>query len=105
MRPRRKESIKVAKNDVMSVRVSKEDKTKYSAEAEQYGMNLSEYILYLLNHKEVNVVEGSSELVQAIYDLNCTLEKYGSSSDVSIDELRNLISGCVDKMNRFYERL
>lgn len=105
MRPKRKESIKVVKNDVMSIRVTKEDKAKYLTEAADYGMNLSEYVIYLLNHKSVNIVAGGSEIVKAMYDLNCTLNKSEADSNVSVDELRNSISMCVSKMNDFYENL
>lgn len=105
MRQRRKDSRKIAKDDVMTIRVSKEDKAKYSAEAISHGMNLSEYVLYLLRHKEINVIECGSEIVQAIYDLNCTMSRYGNSEEISIEELKNAISSCVNKMNNFYERL
>jgi len=105
MRQRRKGSRKIAKNDVMSIRVSKEDKAKYLTEATNNGMNLSEYILYLLRHKAINVIDCGSEIVQAMYDLNCTMNKYGSNDEVSVNELKNAISVCVNKMNDFYERL
>lgn len=95
MRPKRKESIKVVKNDVMSIRVTKEDKSKYSTEAQSYGMNLSEYVIYLLNHKAVNIVAGGSEIAKAMYDLNCTLSRFEAESNVSADELRISISTCV----------
>lgn len=105
MRQRRKGSRKIAKNDVMTIRVSKEDKVKYSTEAIGHGMNLSEYILHLLRHKAVNVIDCGSEIVQAMYDLNCTMSRYGNNEEVPIKELKNAISSCVIKMNDFYERL
>ena len=105
MRPKRKENIKAVKNDVMSIRVTKEDKAKYLTEAAGYGMNLSEYVIYLLKHKAVNIVAGGSEIAKAMYDLNCTLNKSEADSEVSVDELRDSISMCVSKMNDFYENL
>ena len=105
MRPKRKENIKAVKNDVMSIRVTKEDKAKYLTEAAGYGMNLSEYVIYLLNHKAVNIVAGGSEIAKAMYDLNYTLNKSEADSEVSVDELRDSISMCVSKMNDFYENL
>ena len=105
MRPRKKESIKVAKDEVITVRVSKEDKAKYSAEAENYGMNLSKYILHLLNHKKVNVIKGGAEIICAIYDLNCTISKYDLREDISVEELKNAMTTCIENMNRFYEHV
>lgn len=105
MRQRRNGSRKIAKNDVMSIRVSKEDKAKYSKEATDNGMNLSEYILYLLKHKAINVIEHASDIVQAMYDLNCTMNRYSNNEEVPVKELKNAISDCVNKMNDFYERL
>ena len=105
MRPSGKNNLKSVKNDVMTVRVSKEDKVKYSAEAESYGMNLSEYILYLLNHREVKVIEGGANIANAMYDLNCTMSKYRASDEVPVSELKNAMTTCIEEMNRYCENL
>ena len=105
MKPSEKKHLKSVKNDVMTVRVSKEDKAKYSTEAEKYGMNLSEYILYLLTHREVRVIEGGTNIANAMYDLNCTMSKYHASDEVPVSELKNAMTTCIEKMNRYCENL
>ena len=105
MRSKGKNNLKDVKSDVMTVRVSEKDKARYSAEAQSYGMNLSEYILYVLNHKEVKVIEGGARIAHAMYDLNCTMSKYQKSDEVPVEELKSAMTTCVDKMNRFCENL
>ena len=105
MRSKGKTTLKGVKNDVITVRVSEQDKARYSAEAQNYGMNLSEYILYVLNHKTIKVIEGGVNIANAMYDLNCTMSKYHKSEEVPVEELKNAMTTCVDKMNRFCENL
>lgn len=105
MRSKGKNNLKGIKNDVITVRVSEKDKARYSAEAQSYGMNLSEYILYVLNHKTIKVIEGGANIANAMYDLNCTMSKYQKNDEVPVDELKSAMTTCVDKMNRFCENL
>lgn len=105
MRLKGKNNLKGVKNDVITVRVSEKDKARYSAEAQNYGMNLSEYILYVLNYKTIKVIEGGANIANAMYDLNCTMSKYQKSDEVPVTELKNAMTTCVDKMNRFCENL
>ncbi len=89
------------KNVNINIRVSKEDKIKYAQEAEKLGMNLSKYILHLLEHKQVRVLEGGKELAQAIYNLNNTLNKSISYPSISVNKIREAVSNDVDKINKF----
>ena len=47
-------------------------------------MNLSKYVTYLLRNKEVTVIEGGKELVNAIYDLNNTLNQCSNNSAIPV---------------------
>ena len=101
MKPRGKNSTKATKDARIIIRVSKADKERYEAEAKSYGMKTSKYILYSVDHKAIPVVEGGTELAQAMYDLNCTLNKYEARDGVSSEELRRALATCVDRLNRF----
>lgn len=105
MRRQEKKEHKSVKNEVMTVRVSREEKAKYSAEAHRYGMNLSEYILYLMKHKELKVIEGGANIANAIYDLNCNISKYHENEEVPIMELKKAILTCIKEMNRYCENI
>lgn len=96
-----KNSTKSKKDSVITIRVSQADKERYEAEAKSYGMNTSKYFLYSVDHKAIPVVEGGTKLAYAIYDLNCTLNKYEARDGVSIEELRRALSSCVDRLNHF----
>ena len=101
MKHRAKNSTKTTKDSVITIRVSQADKERYEAEAKSYGMNTSKYILYSVDHKAIPVVEGGTELARAMYDLNCTLNKYEARDGVSSEELRKALATCVDRLNRF----
>lgn len=101
MKPRAKNSTKVIKDSVITIRVTQADKERYEAEAKSYGMNTSKYFLYSVDHKAIPVVEGGTELAHAMYDLNCTLNKYEARDGVSIEELRRVLATCVDRLNHF----
>ena len=105
MRPRRKNSTKATKDARITIRVTQADKERYEAEAKSYGMKTSKYILYSVDHKALPVVEGGTEIVRAMYDLNCTLNKYEARDGVSIEELRRALAACVDRLNYFCENL
>ena len=105
MRPRGQNTTKVAKDSRIIIRVSQADKERYEKEAKQYGMSTSKYILYSVDNKAINVIEGGTEIVRAMYELNCALNKKETHEDVSTDELRRALTSCVDKLNRFCENL
>ena len=105
MKHRAKNSTKTTKDSVITIRVSQADKERYEAEAKHFGMSTSKYILYLVDNKAINVVEGGAEIVRAMYELNCVLSKNEAREDISTDELRRALTTCVDKLNRFCENL
>lgn len=105
MRPRGQNATKVTKDSRIIIRVSQADKERYEAEAKHFGMSTSKYILYSVDNKVINVVEGGAEIVRAMYELNCALSKNEAREDISTDELRSALTKCVDKLNRFCENL
>lgn len=105
MRPRGQNTTKATKDSRIIIRVSQADKERYEKEATRYGMSTSKYILYSVDNKVINVVEGGAEIVRAMYELNCALSKHEAGKDLSTDELRRALTTCVDKLNCFCENL
>lgn len=94
---------KSIKNDVMRIRIAESDKVKYSQEAERYGMNLSEYVIHLLNHKGINIIEGGVEIANAIYELNKTLAKCMNYPNIPRATIEETIEKSIKKINMFME--
>lgn len=95
---------KTAKNSNINIRISNEDKLKYVQEAKNLGMDLSKYIMYLLAHKEVRIIEGGKELAHALYDLNNTLNKCVNSPSIPVTKIREAVSNDVKRLNNFIMR-
>lgn len=89
------------KDTNINLRVSKEDKLRYAQEAKQLGLDLSKYIMHLLNHKQVKVIEGGKELADAIYNLNNTLNKCISYPSIPVAKIREAVSNDIDRLNKF----
>lgn len=95
---------KPAKNSNINIRISDADKLKYAQEAKNFGMDLSKYIMYLLEHKEVRIIEGGKELAHAIYELNSTLNKCVDYPSMPMTKIREAVSNNVEKLNNFIMR-
>ena len=80
------------KNDLLHIRISEQEKQKYIQEANEINMNLSQYVLYLLRHKQVTPIEGGAELARELYQLNQNLNRIGQYLDVPTQELRDVVT-------------
>lgn len=92
------------KDKVINVRVSAEQKKRYTEEARLCNMKLSEYILHVLQNKEVTVIEHGREIAQAMYELNNTLNKYLQYPNISVSKTRETLSNGITRLSECIER-
>lgn len=94
---------KPIKNAAINVRLTTEQKERYSEEAKLCNMKLSEYVLYLLQNKRVTVIENGSEIAHAIYDLNKTLNECINHLNIPISKTKKALSAGILKLNSCLE--
>lgn len=97
-------SKKMLKDTAINVRLTTEQKERYSEEAKLCNMKLSEYVLYLLQNKRVTVIENGSEIAHAIYDLNNTLNECFKYPNIPISETQESLSRSILKLNSCFEK-
>lgn len=83
------------KNKRIDLRVSEKQKAKIEKDAEQLGMKISEYLLYLAEHKQVVVISAGKELVEAVYHLNQKLNQYDNYPIFPLQDARDIISNSL----------
>lgn len=93
------------KNAAINVRLSTEDKKKFTEEARGCNMRLSEYVLHLLKNKQVTVIEHGEEIAQAMYELNNTLNKCLKYPNIPVNKTREIISNGILKLNSCMEKV
>ena len=86
---------KPRKDNLLRIRISEEEKQQYITEAECMGMSLSQYVLHLLRHKQVNRIEGGVELAREIYEINRSLDQIAGNHAVPVQELRDAVTQCM----------
>lgn len=92
---------KVNKDTFINVRVTANEKEKYLTEANKLGMTLSEFMLYLLRHRKINMIEGGAEIAKAMYSLNDTLNKCVLYPHIPVKNIEQSISTDLNRMNKF----
>lgn len=92
---------KKTKDSFITVRISSAEKDIYLNEAENLGMGLSEFVLYLLRHRKINVIEGGSEIAHAMYNLNDTLNKCARYPQIPVQNINRSISEDLNRINNF----
>lgn len=92
---------KKTKDSFITVRISSAEKDIYLNESENLGMGLSEFVLYLLRHRKINVIEGGSEIAHAMYNLNDTLNKCARYPQIPVQNINRSISEDLNRMNNF----
>lgn len=96
---------KAIKNASINVRLSTEDKKKFTEEARGCNMKLSEYVLYLLRNKQVTVIEHGEEIAQAMYELNNTMNKCLSYPNIPVNKTREILTNGIIKLNSCIEKV
>ena len=97
-------SKKMLKDTAINVRLTTEQKERYSEEAKLCNMKLSEYVLYLLQNKKVTVIENGSEIAQAMYDLNNTLSDCVKYPNIPVSKTQESLSRSILKLNSCFEK-
>ena len=96
---------KPIKNAVINVRLSTEDKKRFTEEARGCNMRLSEYVLHLLRNKQVTVIEHGEEIAKAMYELNNTLNKCLQYPNIPVNKTREIVANGIIKLNSYMEKV
>lgn len=97
-------SSKIKKKDnVINFRVSEVQKNKIMQNARQLKMSVGEYLIYLDEHKTINVIDGGKDLAKEVYMLNKNLLVLEEYPFMEVNQVRNLLSECLIKLNKQME--
>ena len=97
-------SSKIKKKDnVINLRVSEVQKNKIMQNARQLKMSVGEYLIYLDEHKTINVIDGGKDLAKEVYMLNKNLLVLEEYPFMEVNQVRNLLSECLIKLNKQME--
>ena len=96
---------KPIKNAAINVRLSTEDKKRFTEEARGCKMRLSEYVLHILRNKQVTVIEHGEEIAKAMYELNNTLNKCLRYPNIPVNKTREIVANGIIKLNSYMEKV
>ena len=97
-------SSKIKKKDkVINFRVSEVQKNKIMQNAKQLDMSVGEYLIYLDEHKTINIIDGGKDLAKEVYILNKNLSLLEKYPFVEVNQVRNLLIECLIKLNKQME--
>lgn len=95
---------KIKKKDkIINFRVSEVQKDKITQNAKQLDMSVGEYLIYLDEHKTINIIDGGKDLAKEVYILNKNLSLLEKYPFVEVNQVRNLLSECLIKLNKQME--
>ena len=93
------------KTEIINIRVSKEQKDLIRKTAKNLGMNVSKYLMHLVIHGSVVMVDGGKELAMEMYKLNQHLNHIEKHSFLDVQELRDTVSNGIEKICKVKERI
>ncbi|MBM6760374.1 plasmid mobilization protein [Megamonas hypermegale] len=88
------------KNKIINFRVSETQKDKIMQNAKQLNMSVGEYLIYLDEHKIINIIDGGKDLAKEVYMLNKNLSVLEKYPFVEVNQVRNLLSEYLMKLNQ-----
>ncbi len=91
------------KNKIINFRVSETQKDKIMQNAKQLNMSVGEYLIYLDEHKIINIIDGGKDLAKEVYMLNKNLSVLEKYPFVEVNQVRNLLSEYLMKLNQQME--
>ena len=95
---------KIKKKDkIINFRVSETQKDKIMQNAKQLNMSVGEYLIYLDEHKTINIIDGGKDLAKEVYILNKNLSLLEKYPFVEVNQVRNLLSEYLMKLNQQME--
>lgn len=91
------------KDKIINFRVSETQKDKIMQNAKQLNMSVGEYLIYLDEHKIINIIDGGKDLAKEVYMLNKNLSVLEKYPFVEVNQVRNLLSEYLMKLNQQME--
>ena len=91
------------KDKIINFRVSEIQKDKIMQNAKQLNMSVGEYLIYLDEHRIINIIDGGKDLAKEVYMLNKNLSVLEKYPFVEVNQVRNLLSEYLMKLNQQME--
>ena len=91
------------KDKIINFRVSETQKDKIMQNAKQLNMSVGEYLIYLDEHRIINIIDGGKDLAKEVYMLNKNLSVLEKYPFVEVNQVRNLLSEYLMKLNQQME--
>lgn len=84
-----------SKDDLLRIRIRKDEKEKYVEDAKKLKMNLSQYILYTMRNQNIEPIVEAQELARKIYATNQALSKIEKDLKTSNQNLRDTMTEAI----------
>ena len=91
------------KDKIINFRVSETQKDKIMQNDKQLNMSVGEYLIYLDEHRIINIIDGGKDLAKEVYMLNKNLSVLEKYPFVEVNQVRNLLSEYLMKLNQQME--
>lgn len=91
------------KDKIINFRVSETQKDKIMQNAKQLNMSVGEYLIHLDEHRIINIIDGGKDLAKEVYMLNKNLSVLEKYPFVEVNQVRNLLSEYLMKLNQQME--
>lgn len=88
------------KDKIINFRVSETQKDKIMQNAKQLNMSVGEYLIYLDEHRIINIIDSGKDLAKEVYMLNKNLSVLEKYPFVEVNQVRNLLSEYLMKLNQ-----
>lgn len=86
------------KQDRIQLRVSERQKAQIKSNANSLGLSLSKYILKMAEDGKIITLD-STNLANELYNLNCKLNELEKYPAVKVQELRDIVSAGIARIN------
>lgn len=84
-----------SKDDLLRIRIRKDEKEKYVEEAKKLKMTLSQYVLYTMRNQNIEPIVGAQELARQIYATNQALSKIEKDLETPTQNLRDTMTEAI----------
>ena len=91
------------KQDRIELRVSDQQKAQIKSNANSLGLSLSKYILKMAEDGQIITID-SKNLANELYELNCKLNQMERYPAVRVQELRDVVSTGIARINELLKR-
>ena len=86
------------KPERINLRISNEQKAHIKATAQSLGLPLSQYIIKMAEEGKIITVN-TKTIANELYDLNCKLNSLERYPAVQVQELRDVVSTAISRIN------